>query len=227
VKVEPGDPTANTDIPALIVQANVFTNLGSFGKGEGYQATMRDDTTPIVNVFLTTTPEDRTDFHGVQNTGLMEKIESTFMISLADMDDQDSTYIEDGAKLVINVPRLWTNVTITNSDGFDPDGDPDPLIDDRVIPIADGSTQIIVVTTDDIGGDLVPIPGTDYLDVRTVTFKATPPCNEIGDEKRPYIMYVLADGNTGPPADTYPIGPLNEIALIVDPEPVELNCPAP
>jgi len=211
--VEPGAPSAGTDIDALIVQANVFTTVGSFGKGEGYQSTMRSGETPLVSVFLTTTPEDRTDFHGVQNTGIMEEIESTFMVSLADMDIEDDTYIEDGAKFIINVPRLWTDIEITDSTGFVADGDPDPLVDDRIIPLGDGSTQLLLVTAVDIGG---PLP-TDK-DVLTVTFDATPPCNEIATDKRPYIMYILADGQTGPPADAFPIGPLNEIALIVDPD---------
>jgi len=221
VKVEPGDPTGNTDIPALIVQANVFTTLGSFGKGEGYQATMRDGTTAIVNVFLTTTPEDRTDFHGVQNSGLKEDEEATFMISLADMDNTDLTYISAGTKLIINVPRLWTvdpEFGITDFTGFDNCVICSPE-DDRISVLGDGSTQLTLLTAHDIGAPDVVSPGGPYdKDVITVTFKATPPCNEIVGEKRPYIMYVLADGTSNNGGVDFPIGPLNEIALIVAPD---------
>ena len=54
VAIEPGHTSAGTDIDALIVQANVFTTLGSFGKGEGYQSTMRNSEISLVNVFLQT-----------------------------------------------------------------------------------------------------------------------------------------------------------------------------
>jgi hypothetical protein len=42
-------------------------------------------------------------------------------------------------------------------------------------------------------------------------------------------MRITADGITGPGNDpdvSFPIAPLNESGLIVEPEPVELNCPS-
>lgn len=220
VAVEPGATSGGIDIDAITVHANVFTNLGPFGNVGSYQSSMREGDTPIVNVFLTSTLEDRSDFHGVQDDmGIVEKVESTFMVSLADMDEEDDTYIEDGAKLVIHVPRLWTNVTITSSEGFVVDGDPSE-VDDRVTLLGDGSTLILLVTEVDVGGPL-----SEDKDVLTVSFDATPPCNEITGEKQPYIMRIIADGKTGPPIDSFPIGPLNESGLIVEPEPTELDCP--
>ena len=190
----------------MIVQSNVYTTLGSFGKA-AYQSTMRSGNTPIPNVFLSDNLEDRTSFHGTKNSGLMELQQATLRVSLADMDTADSTYIKTGAKLIINVPRDWTNVSIDSATGFDGDTNPDPLVDSRVTPLGDGSTQIIGITNVNIGGPLV----TDK-DALTIQFKATPPENEICGQNRPYIMYVLADGQT----DTnFPIGPLNEIALVV------------
>ena len=70
------------------------------------------------------------------------------------------------------------------------------------------STQIKVTTLVDIGGNAA---GADLADSLTVTFTAIPPDNE-GDLKKPYIMYVLADGETG---EGNQLGPLNEIFLQV------------
>lgn len=216
VKVEPG--AANTNIDALIVQANVFTTLGSFGKGEGYQSTMRNGATPLVNVFLQYgSNPDRTDFHGVVDTGITEMQSERFYVSLADMDDTDTTYIEDGARLIINVPRDWTDVSLVTWSGFLDDQDPSPG-DQRIVAVGDGSHQITLESSVDIGGD--PI-GTSppYDDVKTISFDATPPCNDVIGANQPYIMYVLADGVTGTTSGSYPIGPLNEIALVVDYDP--------
>jgi hypothetical protein len=217
VKVEPG--AANTNIDALIVQANVFTTLGSFGKGEGYQSTMRNGATPLVNVFLqhASTP-DRDDFHGVLNNGITEMQSKEFYVSLADMDDTDTTYIETGARVIINVPRDWTDVVLNTWNGFEDDPDPITPGDQRIVSVGDGSTQITLITDTDIGGDAVG-DSPPYDDVKTVSFNATPPCNDISGENQPYIMYVLADGKTGTTSGNYPIGPLNEIALVVDYDP--------
>ena len=70
----------------------------------------------------------------------------------------------------------------SSSVGFVADGDPGPD-DDRVTLLGDSSTQISLFTVPDIGG-----PTAGDKDVLTVEFNATPPCNEIATEKRPYIM---------------------------------------
>ncbi len=222
VAVEPGAAAGGRNIDALIVQANVFTNLGPFGNLESYQSSMRSDDTSIVNVFLTSTDENRFDFHGVQDDmGIVEKVTSNFRVSLADMDDEDTTFIEDGAQLIINITRKWTvdpDNGIISSVGFENCTICSP--DDRIIVHGDGSTQILLKTAVSIGG-----PTGGDKDVLTVSFDATPPCNEITGEKRPYIMRVHANGMTSPDFEPFPIGPLNEIGLVVEPEPVELNCP--
>jgi hypothetical protein len=179
---------------------------------------MRNGDTPLVNVFLQQSASpDRNNFHGVQNTGITEMQPEQFYVSIADMDDTDTTYIESGARVIINVPRDWTDVTIDTWAGFEDDADLSPG-DQRVVAVGDGSHQITLVTDSDIGGDAV---GTSppYDDVRTVAFSATPPCNDIAGEDQPYIMYVLADGKTGTTSGSFPIGPLNEIALVVDYDP--------
>jgi archaellum component FlaF (FlaF/FlaG flagellin family) len=211
VKAEPGQVSGSDDVDALIVQANAFTTTGSFGKSD-YQSSMTNNEEVIANVFLTSTSESRADIQSSRDT-LTELQEATFMVTLADMDDEDTTYISSGAKLIINVPRDWTDVCIdADPTGFvaESPSDPDPCVDNRIESFNDGSTQIVLETNVDIGG------GGNTVDARTVTFRATPPENEIPDAARPYIMYVLADGLTG---GNYPIGPLNEIALVVQPAP--------
>ncbi len=56
-KVDPGSPSGNTGLESIIVQGSVFTTLGSFGKS-GYQTTMAEVTTSIVNVHLTSDTAD-------------------------------------------------------------------------------------------------------------------------------------------------------------------------
>jgi len=229
VNVEAGSTAANTDIDALIVQANVFTTLGSFGKGEGYQSTMRNDAISLVNVFLQTTDTvapivptvaDRTDFHGINTFTITEYEKEDFYVSLADMDDDDATIIDAGARFIVNVPREWTEVCILDDTGFviDMDGDPTPCVDERVVEIGDGSTQITVFTDADLGG-----PTGVEADVAMLHFEARPPCNDIATVDQPYIMYLLADGKaTYDPlgvSEEFPIGPLNEVGLVVDYDP--------
>ena len=199
--IKPGPTAANLD--ALIIQANVYSTFGSFGKA-GYQSTMYLEKTPIVNVYLSDTIDSLTDFQGNRNN-ILENITEIFKIVLADLDEDPSTTINIGARLIINVPREWTEVTLISCPGFDAGG---PCDEPTVILHGDGSTQII-------GTTIVPI-GDATFPARTIEFSTKAP-----DVKAPrlYIMYVLADGTVtvAPPTELKTIGPLNEIVLNVDP----------
>ena len=199
-KVEPGSIAGAEDLDAIIVQANAFTTSGSFGKA-GYQSSMLGSTGTIANVFLTDTALSRTDIK-TQKLAMTELIPQSFKVTLADMDDSNATYIKSGARLVINVPRDWTDVIITSSNNFVADGDPGPD-DDRITAHADGSTQIVAVTASHLG---------QAADAYTIEFDATPPANADAAPEILYVMYVLADGLTD---DDLPIGPLSEIVLQV------------
>jgi archaellum component FlaF (FlaF/FlaG flagellin family) len=226
-KMEPGVPSAGANIDALIVQANAQTTAGSFGKAD-YQSTMFEADEAIVNIYLTNSTSSSRDngFIQSQRLGLTELVAEEFKITLADMDLKDNTYIKSGARLIINVPREWTDLTITNSTNFVNCSPCSP--DNRIIPFNDLSHQIIVETTVDIGGDVNGKANEDdyTLDAVTLTFEATPPLNDsTGNSlipERLYIMYVLADGESGHcigtptcVADPNPIGPLSEIAIQV------------
>jgi len=225
VKVDPGKIAGGVDLDALIVQANAFTTTGSFGKS-GYQTTMYDSPESMVNVFLTDAdlgiPEDPTENSHIfsQRLGIQDLLVEEFKITLADMDEDNDTFIKKDSLLVINVPRLWTDVIIVDDTNFVGCTTCPPADDNRIKEFADSSTQILLHTDVDIGGNL---NGNNLQDHLTVTFTAIPPDNN-GQEFRPYIMYVLAYGETGlcVPDNPNPcipkprpIGPLAEIYLQV------------
>jgi hypothetical protein len=225
-KLEPGSPSGSDNIDALIVQANAQTTAGSFGKAD-YQSTMFQPDEVIANVYLTNQTQSRAN-DAIQSSrlGLTELVPEEFEVTLADMDFKDNTYIKSGARLIINIPREWTDVTITDYTNFDNCDTCSP--DDRILPFNDNSHQIIATTNVDIGGfDGGKANEDTYtLDAVTLKFNATAPLNDDSGNgsipERLYIMYVLADGETGHctgtpvcVADPNPIGPLNEIAIQV------------
>ena len=193
-KVEPGKPSGNVGLESILVQGSVFTTLGSFGKA-GYQSTMSETATSIANVFLTDSAGSRlsADISSVE-TGIPPNDVRTFSVALADMDLSDSTTINSGAKLIINVPKGWTDVTLVSHPGF--------VSTPSVTTFGDSSTQIVGVTSTALGTTINP------SDV--ITFTARSP--SIADD-RLYVMYVLGQGVT---SNGFSIGPLAEIILQVD-----------
>ncbi len=192
-KVEPGKPSGSTGLESILVQGSVFTTLGSFGKS-GYQSTMSDSTSSIVNVFLSNSAGSRSssDITSIE-VGILPNDVRTFNVVLADMDLSDSTTINSGAKLIINVPKGWTEVSVTAHPGF--------VSSPTVTEFGDTSTQIVGITSNPIGSITNP------SDV--ITFTARSP--NIADV-RLYVMYVLAQGTT---STGFSIGPLAEIVLQV------------
>ncbi|MCV0392349.1 MAG: hypothetical protein K5790_03525 [Nitrosopumilus sp.] len=194
-QVEPGKPSGSASLESVIVQGSVFTTLGSFGKS-GYQSTMSGTTSPLVNVYLTddtVTPRDDNNIFSTR-TGIVPNSVQTFDIIFADMDNDDTTIINSGARLIINVPKEWTEVTVISDEGFV--GTPVP------VEFGDKSHQIIGITS----GPLGDASNTNDR----ITFSARAP--NITDD-RLYVMYVLAQGMT---SSNFSIGPLNEIVLQVD-----------
>ncbi|MFB5629675.1 MAG: hypothetical protein ACE5RR_07055, partial [Nitrosarchaeum sp.] len=105
-----------------------------------------------------------------------------------------TTTVNAGAKLIINVPKDWTNVTVTSSNGFV--GTP------TVTAFGDTSHQIVGITSAPLGS------ASSVAD--TISFTARAP-NITTD--RLYVMYVLAQGQTN---SNFSIGPLAEVVLQVD-----------
>jgi len=150
-----------------------------------------------VNVYLASEIDTR-DKTKINATRLYipENSEQRFHIVLADMDDASITHIKSGAKLIINVPRDWTNVIIDNNSGFNT-----PIIR----AIGDSSYQIIAETSGPTGDTTV---------ARTISFNATAP--DVSNNQM-YIMYVLAEGVVDTGGSDFAIGPLAEIVLQVIP----------
>ncbi len=194
-KVEPGSPSGNSGLESIIVQGSVFTTSGSFGKS-GYQSTMSATTTSIVNVYLTDKVSDPRNNSYIQTirTGISSNSLETFSVALADMDFADNTWINSGAKLIINVPKQWTEVAVTGYSEFT--GMP------SITEFGDGSHQIVGITS-------APYGDATY-DAGTITFEARAP---VVAEDQLFVMYVLGQGIT---SNGFSIGPLAEIILQVD-----------
>jgi hypothetical protein len=206
VKVEPYNLAGDFNLDAIIVQANIFSSLGSFGKS-GYQSTMYKEASPLVNVYLSDETDLRTGFTS-DRINIPENSTQTFSVVLADLDDDPDTHINEETDLIINVPREWEFVEFVSHVGFNTPTN---------VTHSDGSTQLVAETNTIIGdGSADPTPG---VDARKVVFKAKAP--DV-DFHRLYIMYILADGTvdvkTGSSStELKTIGPLNEVVLQVNP----------
>ncbi|CAD6521329.1 conserved hypothetical protein [metagenome] len=194
VKILPGTIAGQNILETVVVQASVFTTVGSFGKS-GYQTTMYDGTEVAGNVYLSTVIDSRNnnDMRSVL-TGIAPGSTQTFNIVFADLDTVNTTWIKSGGQLIINVPKDWTDVQIVNNYGF--------TNPPTITTFGDGSTQIIGVLSSDLGD------AGNQAD--TIQFSAKAP-NITYDQM--YVMYVLAQGQT---ANNFSIGPLSEIVLQVD-----------
>jgi hypothetical protein len=186
IKIKP-EPNGGKDLESVIVQASVFSTIGSFGKA-GYQTTMYspagNDWSPIANVFLTTQKESVDPSHIIGHiNNLPNGTSSEFTVSFADMDDDALTYIKSGAKMTVNIPREWVFDSLDEIKSakfvFN-------ATEPKIIEHGDGSTQIIATTTE-ILGDIAS------EEVASLTFSATSPEKYVD---KMYIMYLLADGLT-------------------------------
>jgi len=194
-KVEPGKPSGSASLESIVVQGSVFTTLGSFGKS-GYQSTMSGTTSSLVSVYLTDNLVSPRTSSNIESTriGIVPNSVQTFNVVFADMDAAPGTTVDTGAKLIINVPKDWTEVTVVSDNGFN--GVP------PITTFGDGSHQIVGVTSAALGD------GSN--DVDSITFTARAPN---ATEDRLDIMYILAQGNTN---SAFSIGPLAEVVLQVD-----------
>lgn len=190
-KVKPGKLTGGgaPEPETVILQTNVFTTLGQFGKS-AYGTSMRSSSS-IPNVYLSKVVDSTNNADIIANkTGILAGSNQTFNVVLADF-DSSPTAINAGSRLIINIPRGWSNINVIGNTGFT-----NPTFQS----FPDGSSQLV-------GELLNPLDNA----AKTISFTATAP--PITDT-RMYVMYVLADGSTG---SGYTLGPLAEIVLQVSP----------
>jgi hypothetical protein len=117
-------------------------------------------------------------------------------VAVADLDTSASTQIKNGSKLIINVPRGFTDVVPieANSTGFY-FGVNEP----KVIPYGDGTIQIVAT----MNGPL----GDTSTEAKILSFRAKTP---IVNGTKVYVMHTLVDGETN---SNWSVGPLAQIAL--------------
>jgi hypothetical protein len=194
VKVLPGTIAGQNILESVVVQASVFTTVGSFGKS-GYQTTMYDGTESIGSVYLSNVTDSRNSINmQTVRTDIVPGSTQTFKIVFADLDTSNTTWIRSGAQLIINVPKEWTDVSVLSYPGF--------VNTPSVTVFGDGSSQIVGTITSNLGD------AANFAD--TIEFSARAP--SITNDQM-YVMYVLAQGQTN---NIFSIGPLAEIVLQVD-----------
>jgi hypothetical protein len=197
VRIPPGTLQGGpTDVLENIpLSINVFTTLGQFGK-TGYGSSMDNGNAPLINVYLTDNPGSTNNNDIITNvTGIKASNVVKLNATIADFDTGVAQYIDQNSRLIINIPKGWTNPTVLNAPGF------------TIQPIqtySDGSSQIVGI----LNAPLTGAGGT----AQTIEFQITAPSVT---STQLYVIYVLADGSTTL-ADNA-IGALAEILLQVIP----------
>ena len=197
VRVSPGTLQGGpTDVLENIpLSVNVFTTLGQFGK-TGYGTSEDNGGTGLVNVYLSKNPASTSNTDIITNvTGIKASNTVTLNATISDFDTGASQYIDQNSRLIINIPKGWTNPTVLSAPGF---------TIQSIITYSDTSSQI-VGTLD------APLTGAGGT-AQTIQFQITAPAVT---STQLYVMYILADGSTT--LGDNAIGPLGEIILQVIP----------
>jgi len=161
---------------------------------------MYDGSDSIGSIYLSSVVDSRTNSDmSVIRTGITPSSVQNFKVVFADLDTVSSTYIKSGGKLVINIPKEWTDVTLLNNYGFVTSPAP------TVTTFGDGSSQIIATLATNLGS------ATNQAD--TIEFSAKAP-NVTTDQM--YVMYLLAEGETETGLTDFAMGTLSEVILQVD-----------
>ncbi len=197
VKIKPDSITAGSAVLETIpVTVSVSTTLGQFGKA-GYTTAFDNNNAPLANVYLTDNPGSTLDSDIITSvSGISSGTTIKLNATLADFDTSISQFIDDGSRLIINIPKGWTNPVVLNAAGFN-----------IVTPIQtypDGSSQIVGTLINDLTGS--------GSVAQTIEFEITAP--DVTSTQL-YVMYVLADGTTT--NEDNALGPLSEILLQVIP----------
>jgi hypothetical protein len=202
VRVQPFSLPTGEEEPGATVAATVYTDIGVF-TNTGYTVGMTELSQPLGNVYLTDTI-DNTVANGILNNAHMlghrnnipPGSNQTFYVAMADLDTSASTYTNTGARLIINVPPGFGNVTVTYSANFNT-----PTVTTR----ADGITQIIASRTGNTGDDA---NGEGYV----IRFWAITPSPTVDTT---YLMFAFIDGvtNSNP---QFSAGAIAEMALQVN-----------
>jgi hypothetical protein len=202
VRVQPTSLPTGEEEPGATVTATVYTDIGVF-TNTGYTVGMTEKSQPLGNVYLTDTI-DNSAATGILNNAHMlghrnnipPGSNQTFYVAMADLDTNATSYINTGARLIINVPPGFANVTVSYSANFNT-----PTVTTR----ADGITQIIASRTGNTGDDAA---GEGYV----IRFWAITPSPTIDTT---YLMFAFVDGTTNSNPQ-FSAGAIAEMALQVN-----------
>jgi len=202
VMVEPGKLAAAGDIlETVLVDANVFTSFGQFGKS-AYASSMANDASSLVNVFLTDTPDTFSPTNVIAyKSGILAGTTITLHAIMGDFDTGGTFQIADNSRLIINIPFDWTLSPLPASTAN---------FDIITVQSSLGQNQIIA----QLDGNLA-------TGGKSLTFTIEAPCVPF---TKFYVMHILADGEVlDGGASLMSLGPLAETVLQVDPD--LINCP--
>jgi hypothetical protein len=196
-KVTPGTLAGLQDsLESILVQADVFTTLGEFGKS-GYGTSMKNEGSAVANIYLSTVPGS------TSSNNILSRIISipsgeqvVFNATIADFDTSGTKFIDEDSRIIINVPKGWT----VNTGSINTFGD----FTWTYQSFSDTSSQIVGTLLGDITGS--------GSVAKTIKFRATAP--EV-ESTQMYVMYILADGTVTD--EDFTLGPLAEIVLQVVP----------
>jgi hypothetical protein len=203
VRVAPTSLPTGEEEPGATVAATVYTDTGVF-TNTGYTVGMTQISQPLGNVYLTTTTDTSTS-GALSNSNMLGHRNNiqpgsnqTFFVAMADLDTSASTHINAGARLIINVPPGFGNVTVASHANFNNF----PTITTR----ADGITQIIAVRSGNTGDC------SNCSEAAVISFTAITPSPTTDTT---YLMFAFIDGVTNS-SPAFSAGALAEIALQVD-----------
>ena len=194
VTAEPGLLAGAGDIlETILIDANVFTSFGQFGKAE-YATSMANDASAMVSVFLTANPDSIAPADVIAYVpNVLAGTPLTLHAVLGDSETGGVFKIQDNSRLIINIPLDWT---------LDPLPPSTANYDPIVVQSTLGQTQIIAELIGDLasGG-------------KSLTFTITSECVTF---TKFYIMHILADGAVlEDTTELMSLGPIGEAVIQV------------
>jgi hypothetical protein len=196
----PDTVNGNLDRPSIALNFNVYTDYGQFTK-VGYDLGVKGSGNhPMVNVFLSSALADKSPNNVVGVVNVQSGQPVTVRASIANY--IPSTTVDPNAALIIDIPKVFTNVNVVSATGFD-----NPCVPASFLP--DGGWQIRCSPT----ANSLNNPGTTAgTNVRTIQFTMTAP---IVTTTKEYLLYILGDGTTD--GGTFTLGPVSENVIRVTP----------
>jgi len=190
-------PNGGGDVQSFLVNMNVFTDYGQFAIA-GYDSSIRQTTGAVANVYVSNTASTS----GTPSTSNMKAFNSVQQgqlvvvnATLADLDSSTNTQIDSNTKLVIDIPKDFSDVHIRSATGFSSCT--------TATQFSDGSWQISCPLSS-------ALTGASGQASRTIKFEMYAPTV---DETKLYVLYLLADGTSDTGAFT--VGPVSETVLQV------------